>query len=324
MSSTITKFFASFLAYGVANKKKRFSAIGRFSEGLAPVKGKIQWGYINKGYDVVIPLMYERAFSFKEGLGMVVLNSQYGFIDHTGQIQIPFKYTAAHSFEQECARVCHDGLWGLIDRQGNYILPPTYSQIEQFAEGLALVSLHNKVGFINKKGEVVIPLEYDNGRSFSEGLAVPGDRQPRVQERLLPCGYLTYAFHERRLVRFRTAAGTTTALIGAGTNRFNVERSQALIRILRQRKCGLLPHHRELEQLGIDLVCLKPFIEGSSKTGRRKNPVGRGEGRYVVVARRVGRCEPNRQNQYRERGARRSWARSRGCPSACFARSQSP
>ena len=79
MSSTITKFFASFLAYGVANKKKRFSAIGRFSAGLAPVKGKIQWGYINKEYDVVIPLMYERAFSFKEGVGMVVLNSQYGF-----------------------------------------------------------------------------------------------------------------------------------------------------------------------------------------------------------------------------------------------------
>ena len=120
MSSTITKFFASFLAYGVANKKKRFSAIGRFSEGLAPVKGKIQWGYINKGYDVVIPLMYERAFSFKEGLGMVVLNSQYGFIDHTGQIQIPFKYTAAHSFEQECARVCHDGLWGLTDKETTF------------------------------------------------------------------------------------------------------------------------------------------------------------------------------------------------------------
>ena len=169
--NNITKFFASLLTYGVTNKKKRFSAIGRFSEGLAPVKGKIQWGYINKGYDVVIPLMYERAFSFKEGLGMVILNSQYGFIDHTGEVQIPFKYTAApHSFEQECARVCHDRLWGLIDREGNYILPPTYSQIEQFAEGLALVSLHNKVGFINKKGEVVIPLVYDNGRSFSEGL----------------------------------------------------------------------------------------------------------------------------------------------------------
>ena len=86
MSSTITKFFASFLAYGVANKKKRFSAIGRFSEGLAPVKGKIQWGYINKEYDVVIPLMYERAFSFKEGLGMVVL------ILNTDSSTIPDKY----------------------------------------------------------------------------------------------------------------------------------------------------------------------------------------------------------------------------------------
>ena len=79
----------------------------------------------------------------------------------------------------------------------------------------------------------------------TKGLAVSGDRQPRVQERLLPCGYLTYAFHERRLVRFRTAAGTTTALIGTGTNRSNVERSRARIRIYRQRKCGLLPHHRD-------------------------------------------------------------------------------
>ena len=59
--------------------------------------------------------------------------------------------------------------------------------------------------------------------------------------------------------------GTTTALIGAGTNRSNVERSRARIRIYRQRKCGLLPHHRELEQLGIDLVCLEPFIESSVK-----------------------------------------------------------
>lgn len=105
MSSTITKLLTSFLAYGVANKKKRYSAIGRFSNGLAPAKGKIQWGYVNKGYDIVIPLKYERAFSFKEGLAMVVLNSQYGYIDCTGQIRIPLKFSAAHSFEKECARV---------------------------------------------------------------------------------------------------------------------------------------------------------------------------------------------------------------------------
>lgn len=48
MNNIITKFFASLLAYRVANKKKRFSAIGHFSEGLAPARGKIQWGYIDK------------------------------------------------------------------------------------------------------------------------------------------------------------------------------------------------------------------------------------------------------------------------------------
>lgn len=47
MNNIITKFFASLLAYRVANKKKRFSAIGHFSEGLAPARGKIQWGYID-------------------------------------------------------------------------------------------------------------------------------------------------------------------------------------------------------------------------------------------------------------------------------------
>ena len=104
MGNTFTKFFASFLAYGVANKKKSFSAVGHFAEGLAPAKGKIQWGYINKGYDIVIPLKYERAFSFKGGLTMVVLNSQYGYIDCTGQIKIPLNLSAAHSFEEECAR----------------------------------------------------------------------------------------------------------------------------------------------------------------------------------------------------------------------------
>ena len=117
MNNIITKFFASLLAYGVANKKKRFSAIGHFSEGLAPARGKIQWGYINKGYDIIIPLQYERVFSFKENLAMVVRDSQYGYIDRTGHIQIPFNFSAAHSFEQECARVCQDGLWGLIEAQ---------------------------------------------------------------------------------------------------------------------------------------------------------------------------------------------------------------
>ena len=153
MGNTFTKFFASFLAYGVANKKKSFSAVGHFAEGLAPAKGKIQWGYINKGYDIVIPLKYERAFSFKGGLTMVVLNSQYGYIDCTGQIKIPLNLSAAHSFEEECARrVCNNGLWGYIDKNNKEILPFKYDIAEPFYSNIARVGLYGKSMKINKQG----------------------------------------------------------------------------------------------------------------------------------------------------------------------------
>ena len=64
MNNIITKFFASLLAYRVANKKKRFSAIGHFSEGLAPARGKIQWGYINKENQEILPFKYDIAEPF--------------------------------------------------------------------------------------------------------------------------------------------------------------------------------------------------------------------------------------------------------------------
>lgn len=76
MSSTITKFFASFLAYGVANKKKRFSAIGRFSEGLAAVCIESQsskWGYINKDNEEVLPFKYDIAEPFYNNIARVGL-----------------------------------------------------------------------------------------------------------------------------------------------------------------------------------------------------------------------------------------------------------
>ena len=73
MSSTITKFFASFLAYGVANKKKRFSAIGHFSEELAPARGKIQWGYIDKENQEILPFKYDIAEPFYNNIARVGL-----------------------------------------------------------------------------------------------------------------------------------------------------------------------------------------------------------------------------------------------------------
>ncbi len=113
MSSTITKFFASFLAYGVANKKKRFSAIGRFL------------GFINKKGEVVIPLEYDNGRSFSEGLAAVCIESQsskWGYINKDNEEVLPFKYDIAEPFYNNIARV---GLYGKsmkINKQGSECL----------------------------------------------------------------------------------------------------------------------------------------------------------------------------------------------------------
>lgn len=73
MNNIITKFFASLLAYRVANKKKRFSAIGHFSEGLAPARGKIQWGYIDKENQEILPFKYDIAEPFYNNIARVGL-----------------------------------------------------------------------------------------------------------------------------------------------------------------------------------------------------------------------------------------------------------
>ena len=73
MNNIITKFFASLLAYRVANKKKRFSAIGHFSEELAPARGKIQWGYIDKENQEILPFKYDIAEPFYNNIARVCL-----------------------------------------------------------------------------------------------------------------------------------------------------------------------------------------------------------------------------------------------------------
>lgn len=50
---------------------------------------------------------------------MVCLEDKWGFINHEGQVVIPLVYSRAWKAEPECLSVCRDGKWGYIDLQGN-------------------------------------------------------------------------------------------------------------------------------------------------------------------------------------------------------------
>src|SRR5215471_3290954 len=58
--------------------------LGQFSEGLAPVRFKQGWGYVNKTLNVVIRAQFESAYPFSNGLAQVRIDDKQAFIDHDG------------------------------------------------------------------------------------------------------------------------------------------------------------------------------------------------------------------------------------------------
>jgi hypothetical protein len=122
----------------------RFTFVGSFRDGYAPVSINRKWGYINKKGFVVIPLKYFAARHFSEGLAAVsqILPNpdtsspykiyKWGFIDTKGIVVIPFihdGYTSLYegiplqnSFKNGIVQVKqgHEK-FGKIDRNGNIV-----------------------------------------------------------------------------------------------------------------------------------------------------------------------------------------------------------
>jgi hypothetical protein len=64
-----------------------------FHDDLLAVASNGKWGFINKGSEVVIPLIYEKVNAFHNGLAAVRMDGKWGFIDTTGRVVIPFQYS---------------------------------------------------------------------------------------------------------------------------------------------------------------------------------------------------------------------------------------
>jgi hypothetical protein len=142
-----------------------------FSEGLAPVKRKGKWGYINIHREVIIPTQYDNAYAFSEGLAQVQKNGKWGFVDKSGKEVIPLTYDASIRFSEGLAAVKIGEKWGFIDKTGKEVIDFKYDDADVFAEGLVSVALKGKYGFIDKTGNKIIPMKYVFAYRFTEGLA---------------------------------------------------------------------------------------------------------------------------------------------------------
>ena len=153
-----------------------------FSEGLAAVKIKNHYGFIDKRGDIVIEPKYNDACGFSEGLAAVKVGNKYGFIDHSGTMVIEPQFGFTVAFTEGLATVLNDNDFFIINKNGNTVvtLDDETSDLEQFSCGLAATEVKFetnddvdfKYGFIDRSGRMAIKPQFDYVSPFSDGLAV--------------------------------------------------------------------------------------------------------------------------------------------------------
>jgi hypothetical protein len=89
--------------------------------------------------NLVIPQKFERAFPFSEGLAAVRVKGQYGFIDERGELVIQPKFDLAGGFFQGLAEVLVGDKSGMIDRSGNIVVQPQFARSMAFTKDVLLV-----------------------------------------------------------------------------------------------------------------------------------------------------------------------------------------
>jgi len=128
----------------------RFEDIEDFQDERALVKLYLSspiFGFVNKNGNVSRVFQhYTNISSFHEGLALVELNNKpkFGFIDKYYNVTIPIIYEGARGFKNGLAAVCkYDsgiyGKWGFIDKAGKQLIPFTYDEVGDFYDGLAYV-----------------------------------------------------------------------------------------------------------------------------------------------------------------------------------------
>lgn len=95
---------------------------------VCAVFGGTRWGFINKDFQVVNSFIYDEVGEFFQGLAMVKRRGMWGYVDGaTGKESISCQFQAAGNFNaMGCAAICKGGQMLVIDRFGKDY--PLYSR----------------------------------------------------------------------------------------------------------------------------------------------------------------------------------------------------
>ncbi len=107
-----------------------------FSEGYAFAGSDYELGVIDtKGNRIGKPI-YEKFKQpgFREGMAAVRKRGKWGFINTASELVIPAEYEDVGYFAHGLAPVKVDGLWGYIDKEGTIVIPNQYKEAYPIAK----------------------------------------------------------------------------------------------------------------------------------------------------------------------------------------------
>ena len=106
------------------------------------------------------------------GLAPVRSRKAWGYVDRSGQLPISPKFDSAEPFLEGLAAVRQNDRTGFINHSGNFVIRPQFESADNFSDGRALVSENNSDGtqayrFIDKTGKAAFPGTFAAAASFS-------------------------------------------------------------------------------------------------------------------------------------------------------------
>jgi hypothetical protein len=169
----------------------------RFSEGLAAVRPKERWGYINKNGTMKIAPAYTRVSNFSEGLAAVMFSrpDRWVYIDKSGKVALPLKFDwtqypwSTHFTDPISPSPAEDRAYAF-----------KVEEASAFSNGLALIKLrgmtvesHNTIqygyAYINKAGHFVGPPRPEHPDRFPGRSVTDKARQTVFSGYKIVCGF---------------------------------------------------------------------------------------------------------------------------------------
>lgn len=175
------------------DKNGEIQELRSYSEGLAAVKARGKWGFLDKAQRVRIDPIYDEVRDYVDGRAAVRRGDAWGYLDVTGK-EIAFGFDGAWDFDtpersglagnSDNALATSLGLirqgegFGYIDRAGDIAIQPRYENAMPFFRGVARVKCGDSFAYIGQSGQLV----WDPRRVANlgiRGLAMPEAVEPK-------------------------------------------------------------------------------------------------------------------------------------------------